>query len=105
HTRFSRDWSSDVCSSDLTLAQDALTEMRALIWQLRPSGLEKGLIQAIKAYGEMLGLCVKTNLCGVLSLPAQVEESLWRISQEALNNCKRHSGQNDVEIAINVGKC
>ena|SRR5690606_36458740 len=88
-----------------TLAQDALTEMRALIWQLRPSGLEKGLIQAIKAYGEMLGLCVKTNLCGVLSLPAQVEESLWRISQEALNNCKRHSGQNDVEIAINVGKC
>lgn len=84
------------------LAQDALTEMRALIWQLRPSGLEKGLIEAIKGYGEMLGLHVSSKLIGVLTLPSLVEEALWRISQEALNNCKRHSGQADVYVTIKV---
>jgi len=87
------------------LAQEALTEMRALIWQLRPSGLEKGLIQAIKGYGEMLGLHVHTKLSGLLALPSLVEEALWRISQEALNNSKRHSGQVDVYVSIKVSKC
>ncbi|MBS4218157.1 GAF domain-containing sensor histidine kinase [Bacillus sp. FJAT-49711] len=87
------------------LAQEALTEMRALIWQLRPSGLEKGLIQAIKGYGEMLGLHVHTKLSGLLALPSLVEEALWRISQEALNNSKRHSGQDNVYVSIKVTKC
>ncbi|MBS4193516.1 GAF domain-containing sensor histidine kinase [Lederbergia citri] len=86
------------------LAQEALTEMRALIWQLRPSGLEKGLIQAIKGYGEMLGLHVDTKLSGLLALPSLIEEALWRISQEALNNCKRHSGQADVFVSIKATK-
>ncbi|MBS4198488.1 GAF domain-containing sensor histidine kinase [Bacillus sp. FJAT-49732] len=87
------------------LAQEALTEMRALIWQLRPSGLEKGLIQAIKGYGEMLGLHVHTKLSGLLALPSLVEEALWRISQEALNNSKRHSDQEEVFVSIKVSKC
>ncbi len=38
------------------LAQGALKEMRTLIWQLRPAGLEKGLLPALKQYGENLGL-------------------------------------------------
>ncbi len=84
------------------LAQEALTEMRALIWQLRPSGLEKGLILAIKGYGEMLGLNVKSRLSGLLTLPSIIEEALWRISQEALNNCKKHSGVDEVTIEIKV---
>lgn len=87
------------------LAQEALTEMRALIWQLKPSGLEKGLIEAIKGYGEMLGLHVKTKLSGLVSLPSNIEEALWRVSQEALNNCKRHSGQNEVLVSITVKPC
>ncbi|HEY4554728.1 MAG TPA: GAF domain-containing sensor histidine kinase, partial [Bacillaceae bacterium] len=83
------------------LAQEALTEMRALIWQLRPNGLEKGLVQAIKGYGDMLGLSVKSRVTGLVSLPSQTEETLWRISQEALNNCKKHSGQKEVFVGIN----
>ena len=31
------------------LSQDALIEMRSLIWQLRPRGLEKGLRQQLKS--------------------------------------------------------
>ena len=48
------------------LTQEALTEMRALIWQLRPKGLESGLIEAIKVYAEMLSLKLTVNVSGVI---------------------------------------
>ncbi|WP_433748506.1 GAF domain-containing sensor histidine kinase [Falsibacillus pallidus] len=86
------------------LSQSALTEMRALIWQLRPKGLEIGLLEAIKGYGEMLGLQVSTQLNGVLCLPSKLEEALWRIGQEALNNCKKHSGQDFVRISLEASE-
>src|SRR5690606_25956155 len=39
HTRFSRDWSSDVCSSDLTLGEDALSDVRVIFRQAQdPAG-------------------------------------------------------------------
>ncbi|WP_419159774.1 GAF domain-containing sensor histidine kinase [Rossellomorea sp. BNER] len=84
------------------LAQDALSEMRALIWQLRPKGLENGLIEAVKGYGEMLGLTLVTTVDGVVALPSKIEEALWRISQEALNNCKKHSGQKKVWYQLTI---
>ncbi|MCG7343748.1 GAF domain-containing sensor histidine kinase [Sporosarcina sp. ACRSL] len=86
------------------LSQEALNEMRALIWQLRPSGLESGLIEAIKGYGEMLGLTVHSNVSGVMNVPARVEEALFRISQEALNNIRKHAGVTFAEIFLNVTK-
>ena len=49
--------------------------MRTLIWQLRPAGLEKGLLPALKQYGESLGL--KIQVTGVRDLPRVVEEALW----------------------------
>ncbi|MEK4758836.1 GAF domain-containing sensor histidine kinase [Viridibacillus sp. FSL E2-0187] len=82
------------------LTQEALTEMRALIWQLRPKGLESGLMEAIKGYAEMLGLNLSVNVSGVLQLPSRVEETLFRITQEALNNVRKHSGVKDAEIFV-----
>ncbi|CAM5208448.1 Two-component system NarL family sensor kinase OS=Ureibacillus acetophenoni OX=614649 GN=SAMN05877842_10735 PE=4 SV=1 [Ureibacillus acetophenoni] len=82
------------------LTQAALTEMRALIWQLRPKGLESGLIDAIKAYGEMLNLKLVVSVSGVLQLPTRVEETLFRVAQEALNNVRKHAGVNQVEMFI-----
>ena len=84
------------------LTQDALTEMRALIWQLRPKGLESGLVEAIKSYGEMLGLKLTVNVAGVIQLPSRVEETAFRITQEALNNIRRHAGVKEAELFINV---
>ncbi|WNS76708.1 GAF domain-containing sensor histidine kinase [Bacillus sp. DTU_2020_1000418_1_SI_GHA_SEK_038] len=84
------------------LAQEALIEMRALIWQLRPRGLENGIISALLSYGEMLDLEVSSKVKGVVSLPGKVEEALWRIGQEALANCKKHSGQPKVELILSV---
>lgn len=86
------------------LAQEALNEMRALIWQLRPRGLEKGIVSALTSYGDMLGLTVNVNVNGVIHLPSTIEEGLWRIGQEALANCKKHSGQANVHLLIKAGQ-
>ena len=84
------------------LTQEALNEMRALIWQLRPRGLESGLIEAIKSYAEMLGLQLETNVSGVLQFPSRVEEALFRMAQEALNNVRRHAGVKKAELFVTV---
>lgn len=84
------------------LTQEALTEMRALIWQLRPKGLESGLIEAIKVYAEMLNLKLKVNVIGVIQFPSRVEETLFRITQEALNNIRRHSGVTTAQLYLTV---
>ncbi|KQL50853.1 histidine kinase [Heyndrickxia shackletonii] len=84
------------------LAQEALGEMRALIWQLRPIGLEHGIVSSLKAYGQMLNLNMRTKISGVAGLPGKVEEALWRIGQEALANCKKHSQSADVDLSLMV---
>lgn len=84
------------------LTQEALNEMRALIWQLRPRGLESGLIEAIKIYAEMLGLALQVNVNGVLQFPSRVEETLFRMAQEALNNVRRHAGVTEVQLFVTV---
>jgi two-component system, NarL family, sensor kinase len=84
------------------LAQEALHEMRALIWQLRPQGLENGVASALMNYGKMLGLNVEMDIKGVIDLPNEVEECLWRVGQEALNNCKKHAGISTVSVFIVV---
>ncbi|WP_026693751.1 GAF domain-containing sensor histidine kinase [Peribacillus kribbensis] len=80
------------------MSQSALAEMKALIWQLRPRGLEDGVVNALKTYGEMIGLHIHSEIQGLLCLPSSVEEALWRIGQEAFNNCKKHSGQDSVYL-------
>ncbi|MGE7024065.1 GAF domain-containing sensor histidine kinase [Solibacillus cecembensis] len=84
------------------LTQEALTEMRALIWQLRPRGLESGLIEAIKIYAEMLGLQLSVNVSGVIQFPSRIEETLFRITQEALNNIRRHAGVKSAQLYVTV---
>ncbi|SDH59433.1 two-component system, NarL family, sensor kinase [Planococcus glaciei] len=84
------------------LTQEALNEMRALIWQLRPKGLESGLLEAIKGYAEMLGLTTEVKVTGVIQLPSRAEETLFRIAQEALNNIRKHAGVNKVELFMSV---
>lgn len=85
-----------------TLSQNALKEMRALIMQLRPAGLEAGVTSALKAYGESLNLRVTTQLIGVQELPRSVEEVLWRIGQEALNNVSKHSKMSAAEVKLEL---
>ncbi|OBZ10132.1 GAF domain-containing sensor histidine kinase [Bacillus sp. FJAT-26390] len=84
------------------LSRDALKEMRALIIQLRPAGVEKGIVTALAEYGTRLGLQVNGQTTGNAALPQGAEEALWRIGQEALNNVSKHAGTSKVSVALAV---
>lgn len=83
------------------LSQEALKEMRTLIWQLHPAGLENGLLPALKQYGQGLNLTIYDRTDGVKELPRAIEEAFWRIGQEALNNVRKHSGTETAYIRLN----
>jgi two-component system, NarL family, sensor kinase len=87
------------------LSQEALQEMRALIWQLRPQGLEDGLASALMSYGKVLGLDLDLEVKGVIDLPNKIEETLWRIGQEALNNCKKHANTKKARLQLSIVNC
>lgn len=84
------------------LSQEALKEMRALIMQLRPAGLEAGLLHALQEYGTSQGLQVVMNRTGMRSLPRNIEEALWRIGQEALNNVRKHADVPSAEVTLKL---
>lgn len=85
-----------------SLSQSALKEMRELIMQLRPPGLEEGLMTGLMQYGERLRLHVRSHISGIQELPRIVEEALWRIGQEALNNVSKHADTKEVTIALSL---
>jgi signal transduction histidine kinase len=77
-------------------AQEALQEMRLLLFELRPPILEEeGLAVALQARLEAVegrsGLQIEFEADGVDRLPVEVEEGLYRIAQEALNNILKHA--------------
>ncbi len=86
------------------LSQEALKEMRALIWQLRPKDLENGIVTALRVYGQVLGLDAMIEIDGIHDLPNVIEETLWRIGQEALNNVKKHAKTDKVSIKLERNK-
>jgi signal transduction histidine kinase len=86
-------------------AQQALKEMRLLVHELRPPVLEKeGLVGALQqrldAVEGRSGVETRLRVEGVLELPALVEEELYRIAQEALNNALKHAAATLVTIHI-----
>lgn len=85
-----------------SLSQSAQKEMRELIMQLRPPGLEEGLMTGLKQYGERLKLHVSSHISGIRDLPRIVEEALWRIGQEALNNVSKHADTKEVTVVLTL---
>jgi signal transduction histidine kinase len=86
-------------------AQESLTEMRLLIYELRPPILEnEGLIAALqnRLYSVENRIALKSSLNSNLEnrLPMDVEDGLYRIAQEALNNTLKHAHAKDIEISI-----
>ena len=69
-------------------SQNAVNEMRTLIWQLKPVGLEHGLVQALNQYAQILNIKPTINVEGIISLSNIVEENVYRILQECINNTK-----------------
>lgn len=90
------------------LAQGALLELRAAIFDLRSDAVaERGVVAALAAHASALGLRhdVTVDIDGPpqrLPLSAEVEELLFRIGQEALTNAVKHSGSPTVSATVAV---
>ncbi len=86
-------------------ASEALREMRFLIFELRPSVLrEEGLVGALKAR-----LAAVEHRAGIHAelladegepLPYAIEEALYGIAREALNNALRHGHATELRIRL-----
>ena len=90
-------------------AKEAHGEMRQLIFALRPPILEKdGLVAAIEARLESLErhskLKTKFNVDLDGRLAYDIEEGLYRIAQEALNNCLKHAHAQEISVSLHYDK-
>jgi signal transduction histidine kinase len=86
-------------------AQEALREMRLLIFELRPSVVEmQGLVPALRArleaVEERAGMRVEMNLSEELDLSDRLQDGLYRIAQEALNNALKHAQANQITLNL-----
>ncbi len=86
-------------------AQESLADMRLLIYELKPPILDKeGLVAALQ--NRLISVedrariksSLQTNLSG--RLPAQVEEGIYQITREALNNIIKHAKAKNIAIRI-----
>ena len=87
------------------LQREALAEMRALIFELRPGNLEQdGLSRALRTHTAALqgrlGLPIVVESTLDERLPLPIEEVLYRISQEALHNVVKHAGARQVRLEV-----
>jgi PAS domain S-box-containing protein len=92
-----------------TSTQQALKEMRLLIYELRPSVLEEeGLVAALQhrleAVEGRVGILSKIIVEGNMDLPVNLEVELYRIALEALNNILKHARASSVILQIGSGK-
>jgi signal transduction histidine kinase len=88
------------------LTRGALAEMRALIFELQPGALaEEGLVAALTKQASALsareGLVIEVDGPGErLPLGPEVEQQLYRLSQEALANVVKHARAGSATVHI-----
>ncbi len=93
------------------LASEALREMRALIFEMRPGSLaEEGLAMALRKHVESVesrtGLPIVLEMDELAGIQPELEEALYRICQEALHNVVKHAGARHVTIELRQdGEC
>lgn len=86
------------------LAVQGAAQTREAIYALRAPeltcGLEGGLRRLVRDV-EANGLAASLTVTGSpASLPAEVEDALFKMAQEALNNARRHSGGSAVMVSL-----
>ncbi|TDC19867.1 GAF domain-containing protein [Streptomyces sp. 8K308] len=87
------------------LAAEAADELRAAVIELRPAALdEDGLVATLRAQIQVLD---RAHPAGVTfdcrdqrALPAQQEEAVLRVAQEALHNALRHGAPTRVRVTL-----
>ena len=82
-------------------SQNAVNEMRALIWQLKPVGLEQGIVHALKNYAKLIDLEIDITVHGLIDLENKIETNIYRVIQEAMNNTKKHANTSKITVVLN----
>ena len=87
------------------MTREAMLEMRLLVFELHPLVLEKeGLVAALQArlaaVENRSGLKTEISMEGERRLPLPIEEELYRIAQEGLNNAVKHAKASSVRIHL-----
>ena len=87
------------------LAQEALAELRELIFELRPPSLEEeGLAAVLRKQVDMLrrvhGREIELRIAGGAKCAPESEAEVLRVAQEALNNALRHAEAERIELRM-----
>jgi signal transduction histidine kinase len=86
-------------------AAQALKEMRLLLYQLRPAALQHGSLAAaiddrFNLVERRLGLQATCSIAADVELGAAVEDMLYRVVLEALNNSLKHANATTVQVDL-----
>jgi signal transduction histidine kinase len=89
------------------LAQEALDELRSLVFELRPPDLEKdGLAGALRKHVDLLGRLepgpVELVVDGELPADLARDREIFRIAQEALQNALRHADAGHIAVRLSA---
>jgi signal transduction histidine kinase len=89
-------------------AQEALDELRALVFELRPPDLEKdGLAGALRKHVNLLRRLqpeeIELTLDGELPRDAASDAEILRIAQEAIQNALRHARAHRIAVRLTGG--
>lgn len=89
----------------LSLAEAGLSEMRALIFELRPESLQnEGVVVAITKQADALRARHKLEVTADLGSEPDIsldrKEALYRVTQEAMQNIARHSHATKVDVRL-----
>ena len=92
------------------LTRGALAEMRTLLLELRPTALTETrlgelLQQLVEAVRGRKRLAVVLIVNGSRSLPPDVQLTLYRVAQEALNNAAAHAEASRVTVSLRYRRC
>ena len=89
------------------VAQQALKEMRLLIYELRPPALDtEGFLGALhhrlNAVERRTGVEARLIAGEMVDLPSNVEEALYAIAIEALNNALKHAAAGSITVQFHA---
>ncbi len=89
----------------LSLAEAGLSEMRALIFELRPESLQsEGLVAALTKQSDAIRARHKINVTADFgeepNIPLDAKEALYRIAQEAMQNAVKHAHATEMALTL-----